>query len=136
MAYTVFCTPNGVRKHNVKIKFILRRKASPSIDKSGAKPPIFNQLQRQNRLKIGRGRGKIAKNRLKIDRAGGIIGKLRRKIAHHKPLILAEIGQNICQHIEPPYLCGCNKKTYLFIIHFLKQENAEIRGKNGVRQEF
>jgi hypothetical protein len=30
-----------------KIKFFFRRKASPSIDKYGAKPRIFSQRQRQ-----------------------------------------------------------------------------------------
>jgi len=31
-----------------KVKFIFRRKASPFIDKSGAKPPIFSQRQSQS----------------------------------------------------------------------------------------
>jgi len=31
-----------------KIKFIFRRKASPSIDKCGAKPRIFSQNQKQS----------------------------------------------------------------------------------------
>jgi len=31
-----------------KIKIIFRRKATPSIDKSGAKPPIFSQSQHQS----------------------------------------------------------------------------------------
>jgi len=31
----------------IKIKIFFRRKASPSIDSSGAKPPNFSQLQSQ-----------------------------------------------------------------------------------------
>jgi hypothetical protein len=40
--------PAQIKSKSFKIKFFFRRKATPSIDKSGAKPPIFSQQQSQS----------------------------------------------------------------------------------------
>jgi len=49
MAVFVWVGKKALKSNSFKINFFFRRKASPFIDKSGAKPPIFSQLQRQKK---------------------------------------------------------------------------------------
>jgi len=77
-----------------KIKCFFRRKASPSIDKCGAKPRIFSQLQSQNKGNSGVSSLRLRSGSFKVtslsDPSGCMVVLILIENAGHSPAFIYE----------------------------------------------